>query len=139
MSSSDRKTAEMRGTPAKWRKRNGPHTPPSKPAVDPKIKARYLRTITKRMERFAGPLGINVKIESLDDVKAFLNKLLQLQSDRRIEPHEMRTMTNACEVLRKIYQPSDLEEQVDELLKVSTSQLEAIERIRRERETGERA
>jgi hypothetical protein len=107
--------------------------------VDPKIKARYMWVITKRMERLARPLGIKVEIESLDDVKAFLNRLLQLQADKRIEPHEMRTMTNACEVLRKIYQPSDLEEQIDELLQVAISQGEAIEQLRRERETGERA
>jgi outer membrane protein TolC len=107
------------------------HTPPSRPGVDPKIKGRYMLAMVKRMERLAKPLGLKVKIESLDDLKAFLNKLLQLQTDKRIEPQESRTLNDICETLRKIYQPSDLEETVDELLKETQALRERVADIRK--------
>jgi hypothetical protein len=83
------------------------------------------------MERLAKPLGLKVKVESLDGVKAFLNQLLQLQVDKRIEPQECRTLNDICETLRKIYQPSDLEETVDELLKETQTLRESLAEFRK--------
>lgn len=111
-------------------KEMGTHTP-SRPAVDPEVKARYMLAQIKRMERLMKPLGVKVEIASLDDLKAFVNRLIQLQTDKRLEPHEMRTLIDACEVLRKIYQPSDLEERVDELLKETTTLRESVAEFRK--------
>jgi hypothetical protein len=99
--------------------------------VDPKVKARYMLAVAKRMERLAKPLGLKVKIGSLDDVKAFLNRLLQLQVDKRIEPQESRTLNDICETLRKIYQPSEVEESVDELLKETQDLREDVAQLRK--------
>ena len=87
--------------------------------------------LIKRMERLAKPLGLKVSITSLNDVKAFLNRLIQLQTDRRIEPQEMRTLNEACETLRKIYQPSDLEESINELLKETETLRESVAELRK--------
>jgi len=104
---------------------------PGKPGVDPRIKGRYMLAMVKRMERLAKPLGFKVKIDSLNDLKTFLNRLIQLQTDKQIEPQEMRTLNDACETLRKIYQPSDLEETVNELLKETQSLRESVSDIRK--------
>jgi hypothetical protein len=65
---------------------------PAKPGVDPKVKARYMLAQAKRMERLMKRLAVKVEIVSLDDVKAFVNRLIQLQAEKRLEPHEMRTL-----------------------------------------------
>ena len=88
-------------------------------------------TLIRRMERLAKPLGLKVKVESLDGVKAFLNQLLQLQVDKRIEPQESRTLNDICETLRKIYQPGEFEERVDELLKETTELRESVAELRK--------
>jgi hypothetical protein len=85
--------------------------------VDPKIKGQYLKAQIRKIERQLAPLGIKININSLEDLKAFVNKLMQLQADKKIESHETRVLNDSCEILRKIYQPSDLEETVHELLK----------------------
>jgi hypothetical protein len=83
------------------------------------------------MQRLAKPLGIKVKINSLGDVKTFLNRIIQFQADKKLEPAEMRTLTDAAEVLRKIFQPSEIEAKVDELLQETTTLRETVSQLRK--------
>jgi predicted transcriptional regulator YheO len=107
------------------------HTPLfSPPSVDPKIKGQYLQAQIRKIERQLTPLGIKVNINSLDDLKAFMNKLMQLQADKKIESHETRALNDSCEILRKIYQPSEVEENVDELLKQTQTLREEVAQLR---------
>ena len=104
---------------------------PAKPGVDPKIKGQYLKAQIRKIERQLAPLGIKININSLEDLKAFVNKLMQLQADKKIESHETRALNDSCELLRKIYQPSDLEETVNELLKETQSLRESVSDLRK--------
>ena len=128
-----KKHAKRGGRLRKRRKERGhSHTPPySPPSVDPKIKGQYLKAQIRKIERQLAPLGIKININSLEDLKAFVNKLMQLQADKKIESHETRALNDSCELLRKIYQPSDLEETVNELLKEAQSLRESVSDLRK--------
>lgn len=110
------------------RKRNYPPTPPS---VDPEVKAKFMLAQAKKIERVLKPLGIEVKVTCIKDLTALLNMLIQLQVDRKVEPREMRTMISACEILRRIYQPSELDETIDWLLKETERLRESFADIRK--------
>ena len=128
------KTRPKRGEGARsGRKGKGhSHTPPySPPSVDPKIKGQYLKAQIRKIQRQLAPLGIKININSLEDLKAFVNKLMQLQADKKIESHETRALNDSCEILRKIYQPSDLEETVNELLKETQGLRESVSDLRK--------
>jgi hypothetical protein len=99
--------------------------------VDPRIKAAYMVAQIRRMQKLAKPLGIKVRINSLGDVKTFLNRIIQFQTDKKLEPTEMRTLTDAAEVLRKIFQPSEIEAKVDELLQETTTLRETVSQLRK--------
>jgi hypothetical protein len=107
-----------------------PHTP-SPPSVDPRIKTAYMLAQIRRMQKLAKPLGIKVKIHSLKDVQKFLNRIIQLQTNKELEPPEMRTLIDACEVLRKIFQPSEIEEKLNELLQETTTLRATVSQLRK--------
>jgi predicted nucleotidyltransferase len=93
----------------------------------------------RRMQKLAKPLGIKIRIRSLQDVRAFLNRVVQLQTDKKLEPMETRTLIDAAEVLRKIFQPSEIEAKVDELLKETTTLRETVSQLRKSRSDQSRA
>lgn len=95
-----------------------------KPAVDPKIKGDYMKAQTERLKRLAKPLGLSPDVKTVEELRVFLNDLLKYALQRKVEPAEMRALTDACEVLRKMLQKSDLEKTVDELLERSRKQAE---------------
>jgi uncharacterized membrane protein YgcG len=94
--------------------------------VDPKVKGDYMKAVTARIKRLSKPLGIAPDIETLNDLKAYVNRILKLAMDRRIEPPELRAITDACELLRKVYQKSEMEKTLDELVERSRKQAEVL-------------
>lgn len=104
---------------------------PAKPGVDPRIKGRYMLAVTRRMERLAKPLGIKVKVGNVEELKVFIAKAIECQTRKRLEPHEMRSLMDACEVLRKIYQRTQVEEMIDELERKAETQGQAIADLRK--------
>jgi hypothetical protein len=94
---------------------------PTPPSIPPKLKQQFMRAQIRLMELRSKPLNLKeFDIKSLKGITSLINELIRLNARRELESHDMRAIVDALEVLRKIYQPSELEEAVDELLKETT-------------------
>lgn len=105
---------------------------PTPPSIPPKLKQQFMRSQLKLMDLRSKPVDLKrFDISSLEGIVALINELIKLIARRRLEAHDMRAIVDACAVLRKIYQRTEVEEMIDELERKAEEQGKAIADLRK--------
>jgi Skp family chaperone for outer membrane proteins len=93
-----------------------------------------MRAQIRLMELRSKPVDLKrFDVSSLKGIVALINELIRLNARRQLEAHDMRAIVDALEVLRKIWQPAEVEEKLDELFKKAEEQRQAIADLRNAR------